>query len=288
MKIRFKKTLAIFGVIFLIGIAVLIYSIFVEPYSLSVEETDLKIPRWSEKLNGLKIVVVSDIHGGSHGVSEEKIRRVVENVNEQNADFVFLLGDFVSETGNRPVDGADKTELRMPIETIAENLKNLRSKYGVFAVIGNHDHWYNEPKVRSELNGAGIKMLENETTEFDINGEKLIIWGIEDYWKKFHVPLEPLLLIEDKKNILVITHNPDSVLKIPAAFSILFAGHTHGGQAKFPVFGAHAFVNDPRFTEGFAEVDDKAIFTTTGIGTTGFPIRFRVPPEIAVLKLYAR
>lgn len=293
MKKLIKRILIAFVILLLIGGSLLIYSIYIEPFRLTVERAELKIPNWSEKLNGLKVVAVSDIHGGSQGVSEERIREVVELANRQNPDLIVLLGDYVSEIDFRRrrrnvPEGQDRTVLRMPVETIAENLKGLRAKYGVFGVIGNHDHWHNQPKIVDELERIGIKILENEAQPLKINDETVWIWGIEDLWKRRRVPTEALEKITEQRNVIAITHNPDSLLRTPPQISVMFAGHSHGGQVKFPIYGAHPFVNDPRFMEKHAEVEGKHIFVTTGVGTTGPPIRFRVPPEIAVVQLYAQ
>ncbi len=275
---RIAATIAIFVIIIA---SLLAYAYFIEPRLLVIHEETLKIPNWSANLNGFKVVAISDIHGGSNHVTEEKLRKLVEQANAQNPDIIVLLGDYVSQTGGK------SSALKMPIETIAENLKGFQAKYGVFAVIGNHDWWYDDKKVEAELERVGIKVLENETVEIKIGDETVHIWGIEDLWKNRTVPVGAFEQIAEKKNILAITHNPDSLLKSPGEISLMLAGHSHGGQANFPIYGAKAWVNDPRFMAGEAVVDGKHVFVTTGIGTSIAPLRFRVPPEIAVLTLLA-
>jgi predicted MPP superfamily phosphohydrolase len=206
---------------------------------------------------------------------------LVELANAQNPDLIVLLGDYVSQIGGKHSD------LKMPFETIAENLKGFRAKYGIFAIIGNHDWWFDEKKVRLEFERIGVKVLENEIEPIQVADETIYIWGIEDYWKNRRVPTNVFEQIPNKQNIIAITHNPDSLLKAPNEISLMFAGHTHGGQVKFPFYGAIAFVNDPRFMQGFVEVDGKNVFVTTGVGCTGPQIRFNVAPEIAVLNLFS-
>lgn len=290
MKKLILRILAVFlAIAALIG-AALAYAYFIEPSRLITTEQAMTVPRFSPALNGLKIVAISDIHGGSNDVTEEKLRELVEVANAQSPDLIVLLGDYVSEThfdrqALKKPEGTDRTELRMPVATIADNLQGFKAKYGVYGIIGNHDWWHNQTKIRNEFERAGIKMLENETVEISVGEEKLIVWGIEDYWKNRNVPAGPFEKIENKQNVIAITHNPDSLLKTPQGIAVMFAGHSHGGQVNFPIYGPHPFVNDRRFMKGEAAVDGKHVFVTSGVGCTGPQIRFRVPPEIAVITM---
>ena len=214
-------------------------------------------------------------------MTTEKLQKLVELANAQNPDIIVLLGDYVSQKRGK------NSDLKMPSETVAENLKGFRAKYGVYAVIGNHDWWYNQAKIIGEFENAGITVLENEVVPVQIGDETVYIWGIEDYWKRRQVPTDEYNQIPRKQNIIAITHNPDSLLKAPNDIALMFAGHSHGGQVSFPFYGGIPFVNDRRFMEGHAEVEEKNVFVTTGVGCTGPQLRFRVPPEIAVLTLMA-
>jgi predicted MPP superfamily phosphohydrolase len=286
MKIKklLKFSLAIFVIGFIVGIGLLAYTYYIEPYRLVVKEVTLGVPRWSPELNGFRIVALSDLHGGSHTVTEDRIRSLTEQINAQNPDIIVMLGDFVSQVHDDvPIK---KRELKMPIETIARNLGGLRAKYGVFVVIGNHDWWYDEAHCRQAFEAVGFTVLENQTSSFEINKQTVTVLGIEDFWKREKVDVDRLLAaLSSRENIIGITHNPDSFDQTPDSLSILLAGHTHGGQVRFPLVGSPIVPAKKDYTAGHVIKDGRHLFVTTGIGTSGLPFRFRVPPEIVVLTL---
>jgi len=280
MKLLLKRMLLVFAAIIIIITLLLSYAYFIEPRQFVITEETISVKNWTSEESGFKIVAISDIHGGSHYMDDARIKFVVEQANAQEADIVVLLGDYVSQSDGR--SGA----LRMPMSQIADDLQGLRARYGVYAVIGNHDWWYDEKKVRRELERIGYKVLENEATSFDKNGQTITIIGIEDFWKRSKVDIEKVLAnINPRRNIIAITHNPDSFDQLPGGISILLAGHTHGGQVVLPFIGAPVIVAKREYLRGHVEKNGKNLFVTTGYATT-FPfIRLGVPPEIAVLNL---
>ena len=150
--------------VFVIGSIALAYSYFVEPNRLVINSAELKIPRWNRAYDGLRIVAISDIHGGSNGVDAAKIRRLVELANAQDPDLVVLIGDYVSQTG----DG----RLRMSVETIAANLEGFRAKLGVFAVLGNHDGWHGDAEIAAALTAHGVRVLDGDVAVVERDGAK--------------------------------------------------------------------------------------------------------------------
>src|SRR5688572_14543940 len=191
--------------ILLIGLLA-VYAYFVEPRQFVVVRETLAVPNWDPALNGFKVVAISDIHTGSNHAPLERLRLVVERTNEQDADIVVLLGDYVSELGrgrNRSrAEGTDGTELKIPVATIADNLQGFKARHGVFAVIGNHDWYHNEQKVHAELERVGINVLNNEVAEISIGDRTVRLWGIEDLWKNRTVPPGPYDSIPEKRNII--------------------------------------------------------------------------------------
>lgn len=295
MKSLIKKITWLILVLAFAGL--IFWSFYIEPSRLVVNNYPLKLQKWSTNQNGLKIVAISDIHGGSNFVTEERIREVVQKANVQNPDIVVLLGDYLSR------QFSNRSELKMPLETVMENLKGLQAKYGVYAVIGNHDNEFGGAKVREGLENIGYKVLENEVVAIKHNGEWIRLLGIDDVlkagnlWQQISDDLKSVLnKLEVKEGkLIVLTHNPDSIaylteeLSISDDFSLLIAGHTHGGQCRFPIIGAPVVPSEFGQKYAAGQVRDKGIdvFVTTGVGMSVLPVRFGVPPEIAVLEIYA-
>jgi len=115
----------------------------------------------------------------------------------------------------------------------------------------------------------------------------LWIAGLADAWTRPQDIEATLGQIPPGHTVIALTHNPDVFVNIPPSVALTLAGHTHGGQVNLPFLGRLVVPSDygQRFAAGHIVEDGKQLFVTTGIGTSVFPVRFRVPPEIVLLTL---
>lgn len=241
------------------------WSLFVEPNLLIVRKLFLK----DADLDGLKIVFASDFHIKPYEMI--RLKRIIKKINAQNPDIVLLGGDYVS--------GHD-SKFTMPIEKISEQLKNIKSKYGTVAVMGNHDGWQGKYEIIKALENAGITVLENSNKNFD----RFTIAGIEDL-QTGNPNVETALKNADK-NIILLTHNPDMFPLVPNNVKLVLAGHLHGGQIMIsgitPAYMPSQYGMKYRY--GLVEENGKTLYTSNGLGTSILPVRFNSVPEIVVIE----
>jgi predicted MPP superfamily phosphohydrolase len=292
--------------IFLIGLSsfvifgalCLTYGYFIEPNRLVVSERKLAVRDWNPAFNGLKIVMIGDVHGGSNFVTEDKLRQVVTKINGQNADLVVMLGDFVSQgREDKPIE---QRALKMPVETIANGLSGINAKYGVFAVLGNHDGYHGDDRVASELTRIGYRVLQNEVATIEKDGQSLRILGFRDHlklktWQETSADAKQSLSSSGGAgDIIALEHSPDVIRAITGEhlispdLKLMLAAHTHGGQVWLPIFG-RAIVPSAfgqKYAYGHVRENNVDLFVTSGVGMSVLPFRFMVPPEIAVLTIY--
>lgn len=292
MKKYLKSILLLLAICVLAAAGCLLYAYFIEPHRLVINRQELRIQGWNPAFNGLKIAAISDIHAGSNGVGPEKLKEIVTRTNALEPDIIVLLGDYVSA---KP----DRTGFVIPMPVIADALSMLHAKYGVFAVLGNHDSWHRDLTMAREFKRVGITVLENELATIDKDGAKLRVLGFIDHlginnWQEFSREAKKVIESHDQTgDILVLEHSPDVLqmitgdLLISKDLKLMLAGHTHGGQVWLPVLGRPIVPssNGQKYAAGHVKDRGLDMFVTTGIGESILPIRFMVPPEIAFLTI---
>ena len=242
-----------------------------EATTLTLEQVTIDLKRLPQQLDGFTIVHLSDTHH-SPFTSLEHIERAVEYANYIKPDMFCLTGDYVSHE-------------RKYIAPVAEVLGQLRSEFGTFACLGNHDHWTDADLVTKEFRNAGMTMLVNEGLRFEARGASFWLAGVDDHMVgKTDLKTALAGSFPDEMKLL-LAHNP-VIFRRAAKLGIdlTLSGHTHGGQVK---------VRDPekrktpprRLTAGLHRREESQIYITRGIGTVVLPVRYQCPPEISLLEL---
>jgi predicted MPP superfamily phosphohydrolase len=281
-KSRKKRTVLITAaVLVLIPVLTGVYAFLIEPNRLVVKEETIELANWPSGFQDLKIAVISDLHVGSPFIDADKVHYIVWKINQAKPDLVVLLGDYMIQD----VVGGGQVEP----EVIAENLKGLRARHGVYAVLGNHDWWYDGPRVLRALEAVGIRVLDDDVHKIERGDQAIWLAGLRDVWTGRSDVAGALRKVTDDSAIVALTHNPDLFVNIPPRVILTLAGHTHGGQVNIPFFGRKKVpsIYGQRYAVGHIFENDHHLFVTTGVGTSIIPVRFRVPPEIVILTLKA-
>lgn len=266
------------AIILLIGLLVF-WGFLVEPGRLVVHQQTISIADWPSELDGLKVAVLSDIHVDDWFVTERKVRTIVERTNQLQPELIVILGDYMSG------DGMVRRQVEPRV--FAPILKGFRASLGVYSVLGNHDWWYDGKKLRQELEQNGIKVLDDETAQINARNRSFWLVGLADLWTRPQRIDQTIQNVPQGEPIIALTHNPDIFPRLPQHVQLLIAGHTHGGQVRFPFIGTvvqSSRLGD-RYTRGYIFENNHHLFVTTGIGTSIMPVRFGVTPEIVLLTL---
>lgn len=262
-----------------LALTLAVWSFWWEPSTLRIVHRTLDIHPWHPEHSGLKLAVLSDLHVGAPYMSLDRLRTVVAGVNSERPDLVVILGDFVIEgvLGGRFVDP----------EPIALELGKLEAPLGVAAVLGNHDWWFDGERIRRAMESNGVAVLEARHLAVSYRGKSFWLSGIPDLWTRSERVAAALEAIPADDPAIVLTHNPDIFPQVPERASLTLGGHTHGGQVNLPLLGRLVVPSQfgSRYAYGLVEEDEKRLFVTGGVGTSIMPVRFRVPPEIAMLTL---
>jgi len=246
---------------------------------LRVNYLEIPLPGWRRRL---RVLQLSDIHIGQN-LNVDQLREFVARANAESPDLVCLTGDIV--------DGpqADMEEF-FPI------LARLNGRLGVFAILGNHDHYAGAERVEEALSRHGIRVLRDSAVTVELDSTKLHVMGLDDRgidWARGVHGHEVLtdLLAEAPSGVaqLLLVHRPDIFRQAATAgVELTLSGHTHGGQLAVPWFGARRrnlaeFMT--RFDRGLFRRGDSILYVNCGLGVTGQRIRLFTPREISIFDL---
>ncbi len=241
-----------------------------------VERADITLADLPRAFDDYRIAFLTDLHL-SAVVPRWFLARAVASTLTLEPDLVLLGGDFVSHSGRYALG-------------LVELLKPLAAPDGVFAVLGNHDHYVGAELVRGALASAGIRELRNASVPLRRGDATLAVGGVGDL--RFdaidfdavaaglapHVPR------------IVVSHDPDVFAYWPpdVRLDLMLSGHTHGGQAHLPLLGPPYVPSQFgfRYLAGQVREGARQLYVSRGVGAITAPFRWRCPPEVTLVVLH--
>jgi uncharacterized protein len=259
---------------FAIVVTLLAYGRFVEPRILLTAEHEVALNRCFERPGAVRIAVFSDTHNGLFG-NAMPIERIAAAVNAAGPDIVLVPGDYIYflHPGRFDETFAAFADIKAPI----------------FAVFGNHDLGLPGPDLSAPLSEAlpalGVRLIDNQPLNLSDSGFAIELVGLSEQW----AGRQKLSLLESSapRPRLVLTHNPETLHDFRPGMhaDLLVGGHTHGGQIQLPILTCLVTGVCGDNAYGLRDETDVQVFTTSGTGMVGLPMRFRVPPRVDVLNV---
>ena len=239
---------------------------------IAIERQEIFLRRLPKTLDGFRIVHLSDLHYGPF-VDSRHLDRAIQAANDLKPDLIALTGDYISQE-------------RAYAAPCAELVGRLRARLGVFAVLGNHDHWTDAQLIADLFRAEGIRVLINEGLRIDVGHHSFWLAGVDDTM----VGLEDLSLAlagsSDSELKLLLAHNPVVLRRAArASVDLVLSGHTHGGQVILRSEKNRSGRPRRRILRGLGRRANTQIYVTRGLGTVVLPIRYGCPPEVSLLEL---
>jgi predicted MPP superfamily phosphohydrolase len=260
------------------------WAAWIEPRRLVVRRDTLELEHWPAALDGLRVGVLADIHAGVPHMGLDAIARAVDRLDEEAPDLVLLLGDYVdaSMVWYPPAR-------RLAPERVAEQLARLRAPLGRFAVLGNHDWKRAGDRMWVALETAGIPVLENRAVAVDAPGGRLWVAGLADMRHRTPDIAAALGDVPPEEPVLLASHDPDMHPHVPQRVALTVSGHVHAGQVAIPVLRRPAIpsYHGERYARRHVVDAGRRLYVSSGLGTSGLPVRLLAPPEVIVLELRA-
>ncbi len=238
-------------------------------------------------LNGFRIVLISDMQADRY-TNPRRLKKFITDVNDAHPDLVLIGGDMITSTPDY-------------IDEAAEYAGKIKSKYGVYACVGDHDNWaYRSDYAKSlnEVTGAleryNIEMIDNGERILRVDSADVLITFVTNTYVK-HISKKMLdSLTAQGSNYgfkILLIHQPlEYVAKVAFEknYDLMLAGHTHGGQITFlfPFINLTPTLIETKFVRGDYKIGNMLLVVTRGLGMSLAPVRYNSTPEISVINLF--
>ncbi len=262
----------------LLLITLLLVFLYADQHLLVVDRYEVSMPGLPESFDGLRIVLLSDLHGREFGKNNE---RLVARVEAERPDMIALTGDFVSVEEDLAGFGA--------------LLPRLRALAPCYYVSGNHEWAHRQmSKAKELLREHDIDYLNNRYTFLERGGERLCICGSDDPNSAADMITPPELveqlhLQEGDIPVVYLCHRNDAMEKWPALdVDVILCGHGHGGIVRLPGIGGLVGVNRrlfPAYSAGLYRSEHYSMVVSRGLGNIHHIPRVFNFPQIVVVTL---
>jgi hypothetical protein len=254
-------------VLFSLAVGIGLYAVLNAQWT-RVRRITVKLANLPDAWRGRTAALISDLHLG-HVRNGNFLRRIVGKLMDEKPDVIFVAGDLYDGTA---IDAAQA----------AEPLRNLKAPHGTYFVAGNHEQFGDDSKYLEGVSAAGVRVMSNEKVEID----GLQIIGVPYRHAAHDAHLGSILQeigVDQERASILLTHAPDRPHVAEAAgISLQLSGHTHVGQ--FYPWSWMARRVYRQFVYGLSRIGKMQIYTSSGVGTWGPPLRLGSNPEIVMLQ----
>ena len=240
-------------------------------HRFSLAETTLAPPGWPKDLAPLRVLLITDIHGGVF-LKPQTLSSIIRSLMQMKPDLVLVVGDLVS---------GHVSEAVRYLDALAQ-LTN--APLGAWFCLGNHDYFGGDPlELMENLAVIGIKTLKNENASLFHRGKPFVLGGIDD--RIMGKPDWQSLTARDRPHLLM-AHNPDFFYEAETrGIPLMVSGHTHGGQIRFP--NGPAIIRQSRYCldEGVYAHGSALLVVSRGLGSVMLPFRWGADPEAVLIEV---
>ncbi len=255
-------------------------------FAVSTRIVEFEKENLPARLEEFKIVFISDVQADKY-TNPARLERFINKVNEVNPDLVLVAGDIITSTPKYINQGA-------------EYLGKIKSKYGVYSCVGDHDNWaYREDtkrslrEIASALMSKNVEMVDNQKRIINADSTKIgITFVTNTYVEKINNDfLDSLTNGKFQTDLKIfLTHQPRRFLIDEARnknYDLFLAGHTHGGQLTFffPFYNLSPTLFETKYVRGDFQFDNMLAIVTRGLGMSLVPLRYNSTPEVTVIIL---
>lgn len=244
-------------------------------YHLTINETSVSSHKITEPV---RFAVLSDLHAHNGGISNDT---VLDKLKKANPDTVFVLGDMYSRN-------SDLNEQNLALQL----MQSITENYPTYFVPGDHD---TSESYKSALSDLGVHVMNYAEETFELKGNRFRIIGIDNVYYSHTFDLNNAFMLDESCYNILLAHIPNYEKFADFGADLTLCADTHGGMARLPFIGTlydslsgkifPTLRNAEVYDKGWFKYDGGAMFITSGIGDSPYPIRLFNLPEIVSLEI---